>query len=104
MKKFLVLFVAISLMLRSLQQQADARLLANKDKPKLATEHQLARQTRDYEEAKDATSSGNKTDGSDSNYDDDDDTNQSYGEYGNSNGSTTESHHYFPNDQKPIKN
>lgn len=108
MKKLLVLFVAISLILGSLQQQADARMLANEDKRKLVTEHQLASQPSNlvrkanHNDAKDATASA-KTDSSDSN-DDDDDTNQSYGKYGNANGSTPGSHHYFPKDQNPSKN
>lgn len=107
MKKLLVLFVAISLILGSLQQQADARMLASEDKRKLVTEHQLGGQPSNlvrkanYNCAKDAAYSA-KTDSSDSN-DDDDDTNQSYGKYGNANGSTPGSHHYFPKDQNPSK-
>lgn len=108
MKKLLVLFVAISLILGSLQQQADARMLANEDKRKLVTDqHQLGGEPSNlvpkanYNGAKDAAYSA-KTDSSDSN--DDDDTNQSYGKYGNANGSTPGSHHYFPKDQNPSKN
>ncbi|KAK2642993.1 hypothetical protein Ddye_024756 [Dipteronia dyeriana] len=91
----LVLFVGFLLISTSLHVEAK-RLISEEKQKLMMMERSRLLSERNNMEPKTKTSSTPESDG-----DDDDEPNESYGKYGNSNGSDSTSHHFYPNDKKP---
>ncbi|KAH7550030.1 hypothetical protein JRO89_XS13G0122400 [Xanthoceras sorbifolium] len=93
----LVLFVGFLLISASLQ--AEAKRLISEEKQKLMMDRRSRLLISKRHNMESETITSNNDDAKDD--DVDSEPNESYGKYGNNNGSDSESHHYYPNDKKP---
>ncbi|KAJ0093841.1 hypothetical protein Patl1_24854 [Pistacia atlantica] len=90
MKTSVIFFVAFLLVLASLQADAKRHTLEEKHKRRVSDERQLLSETN--------TVSRNANTGA---ADDDNEANPTNNKYGNPTGSSSDSHHYYTNDQQP---